>query len=74
MLRRRGHNLINYFTDKLLDKLKLIPKIMTQKINTIKSDMYNVFVEGNANNIQMARVFLIIALPVISACMSVLRF
>jgi len=47
---------------------------MTQKLNTLKSDMYNVFVEGNANNIQMARVFLIIALPVASLFISVMRF
>jgi len=47
---------------------------MTQKLNIIKSDMYNVFVEGNANNIQMARVFLIIALPVAAVFMSIIRF
>ena len=73
-MRTRQHNLINYFTDKLLDKLKLILTIMTQKLNTIKSDMYNVFVEGNANNIQMARVFLVIALPLASVFFSIVRF
>jgi hypothetical protein len=47
---------------------------MTQKLNTIKSDLHNVFVEGNANNIQLARVFIMIALPVASLFMAVIRF
>ncbi len=37
---------------------------MEQKLNTFKADLYNVFVEGNANNLQMARVFLALAVPV----------
>lgn len=41
---------------------------MTHKLNTIKADLYNVFVQGNADNAQMARVFLMLALPVISLC------
>jgi len=46
---------------------------MEHKLNTIKADLYNVFVEGNANNIQMARVFLIIALPVMALTMLGIR-
>jgi len=46
---------------------------MEHKLNTIKADLYNVFVEGNANNIQMARVFLIIALPIMTVCMLAIR-
>jgi hypothetical protein len=42
---------------------------MEHKLNTIKADLYNVFVEGNANNIQMARVFLMLALPVLALTM-----
>ena len=39
---------------------------MYHKLNTFKADLYNVFVEGNANTIQMGRVFLILALPVMT--------
>jgi len=42
---------------------------MEHKLNTLKTDLHNVFVEGNANAIQMARVFIIIAIPVISVFM-----
>jgi hypothetical protein len=59
--------LINYITDKLFDKLTT--KIMEHKLNTFKADLYNVFVEGNANNIQMARVFVVLAVPVMIICM-----
>jgi hypothetical protein len=39
---------------------------MYHKLNTFKADLYNVFVEGNANSIQMGRVFLILAIPVMA--------
>jgi hypothetical protein len=39
---------------------------MEHKLNILKTDLQNVFVEGNANPIQMARVFIIMALPLIS--------
>jgi hypothetical protein len=39
---------------------------MEHRLNTIKADLYNVFVEGNANNIQIARVFILVAFPVLS--------
>lgn len=39
---------------------------MEHKLNTLKTDLHNVFVEGNANPLQMARVFIIMAIPVIS--------
>ncbi len=36
---------------------------MTQKLHTIKTDLHNVFVEGNAADIQMIRIFIMIAAP-----------
>ncbi|SHN10773.1 hypothetical protein [Mucilaginibacter sp. OK098] len=39
---------------------------MEHKLNTLKTDLQNVFVEGNANPIQMARVFIILAIPLIT--------
>ncbi len=46
---------------------------MEHKLNTIKADLYDVFVEGNANNIQMMRVFILIALPVMTTFMLAIR-
>jgi len=37
---------------------------MAHKLNTVKTDFNNVFVKGNANNLQMARVFVVLAVPV----------
>lgn len=37
-----------------------------ERLNTIKADLYKVFIEGNANNIQIARVFVLVAIPVVS--------
>ncbi len=37
---------------------------MEHKLNTIKADLYNVFVEGNATSYQIARVFVLISFPV----------
>ncbi|MDB4923471.1 hypothetical protein [Mucilaginibacter sp.] len=39
---------------------------MEHKLNTLKNDLQNVFVQGNANGIQMARVFIIMAIPLIT--------
>jgi hypothetical protein len=39
---------------------------MEHKLNTLKTDLQNVFVEGNANSLQMARVFIILAIPLIT--------
>lgn len=39
---------------------------MEHKLNTLKTDLHNVFVEGNANPLQMARVFILMAIPVIT--------
>ena len=46
---------------------------MENKLNIIKADLYNVFVEGNADNRQQSRVFVMIALPVMSIFMSIVR-
>jgi hypothetical protein len=59
--------LINYITDKIFDKLNLT-QIMQHRLNTFKADFYKVFVKGDANNIQMARVFVVLAIPVMVAC------
>jgi hypothetical protein len=42
---------------------------MEHKLNTLKSDLQNVFVKGDANNIQMARVFIVLAVPVMTIFM-----
>ena len=39
---------------------------MEHKLNTLKTDLHNVFVEGNANSLQMACVFILMAIPVIT--------
>ncbi|HEY2581247.1 MAG TPA: hypothetical protein VGI43_05555 [Mucilaginibacter sp.] len=46
---------------------------MDHKINAIKTDFYKVFVDGNANGRQLARVFLIIALPLMAICLFTVR-
>ncbi len=46
---------------------------MEHKLNNFKADLYNVFVEGNANSIQMARVFVILAVPVLVISMIALH-
>ncbi len=46
---------------------------MEHKLNTFKTDLHNVFVEGNANSIQMARVFIVMAIPVLTICMIAVR-
>ena len=38
---------------------------MEHKLNTLKNDLYNVFVKGDANDLQMARVFVVLAIPVL---------
>jgi hypothetical protein len=42
---------------------------MEHKLNTFKADLYNVFVEGNANSVQLAKVFVILAVPVMIICL-----
>lgn len=42
---------------------------MERRLNTFKADLYNVFVNGNANSNQMARVFLVLAIPLMVICM-----
>jgi hypothetical protein len=42
---------------------------MEHKLNTFKSDLYNVFVQGNANGMQMGRVFVMLAVPVMAIIM-----
>jgi hypothetical protein len=36
---------------------------MKAKLNIIKKDLYNVFVVGNANDRQLARVYVLLAVP-----------
>ena len=42
---------------------------MEHKLHTFKNDLYNVFVKGDASNIQMARVFIVIAVPLMTLFM-----
>ncbi|HEY8780580.1 MAG TPA: hypothetical protein VIM16_03105 [Mucilaginibacter sp.] len=46
---------------------------MEHKLNAFKADFYNVFVKGDANNNQMARVFIILAVPVMIICLIALH-
>jgi len=46
---------------------------MEHKLNAFKADFYNVFVKGNANELQMARVFIILAIPLM-VCLIALQF
>jgi hypothetical protein len=43
-------------------------KLMEHKLNNFKADLYNVFVEGNANGMQLAKVFIVLAIPVMLIC------
>lgn len=38
---------------------------MKNFISKLKTDLYNVFVQGNADQTQMARVFILLAVPTI---------
>lgn len=42
---------------------------MEYRLNTIKADLYNVFVEGNASSYQIAKVFVLIGFPIIGIFM-----
>jgi hypothetical protein len=42
---------------------------MKANFKTLRNDLYNVFVEGNAKSEQIARVFIVLAVPVVSALM-----
>ena len=42
---------------------------MEHKLNVFKADLYNVFVEGNANGTQIIRVFVMLTIPVLAAFM-----
>ena len=44
---------------------------MKNKIKTLQADLFNVFVEGNADKQQMARVFLLLFVPLVSLYFSV---
>ncbi|MDB5158364.1 MAG: hypothetical protein JWR50_3071 [Mucilaginibacter sp.] len=47
---------------------------MKTKINNLKKDLYNVFVMGNANNQQMGRVYLLLAIPALTILFAVGKF
>jgi hypothetical protein len=44
---------------------------MKNKLITLQADLYNVFVEGNANKQQLARVFILLFIPLMSFYLSV---
>ena len=47
---------------------------MKTKISNLKNDLYNVFVMGNANNQQMGRVYLLLAIPALTILFAVGKF
>jgi hypothetical protein len=47
---------------------------MKTKIQTIKADLYNVFVMGNANNLQMARVYFLLTIPALTVLFAIGKF
>ncbi len=47
---------------------------MKTKIQTIKADLYNVFVLGNANNLQMARVYFLLTIPALTVLLAIGNF
>jgi len=45
---------------------------MKAKINDMKADLYNVFVMGNANNRQMARVYVLLTAPALTVILALI--
>ncbi len=39
---------------------------MKAKFETIKADMYHVFVQGNANEVQLAKAYFLLAIPALT--------
>jgi hypothetical protein len=39
---------------------------MKAKLTTIKTDMYKVFVLGNADNVQLAKAYFLLAIPLLT--------
>jgi hypothetical protein len=39
---------------------------MKAKINNMKTDMYKVFVLGNADNVQLAKAYFLLAIPLLT--------
>jgi hypothetical protein len=40
---------------------------MKAKLNTLKADMYRVFILGNADNVQLAKAYFLLAIPLFTA-------
>jgi hypothetical protein len=47
---------------------------MKTKLNTIKADMYKVFVLGNADNVQLAKAYFLLAIPLLTVFFTLGRF
>jgi len=47
---------------------------MKAKIKNLKADLYNVFVMGNANNLQMARVYVLLTVPALMVLLAIGNF
>lgn len=47
---------------------------MKTKISNLKKDLYNVFVIGNANNQQMGRVYILLAIPALTVLCALGKF
>ena len=47
---------------------------MKAQIEHIKDDLYKVFVAGNANNVQMARVYFLLTIPALTVILALGHF
>jgi hypothetical protein len=47
---------------------------MKAKLNNIKTSLYNVFIMGNANNMQIVKVWTLLAIPVLTLYLAVGHF
>jgi hypothetical protein len=47
---------------------------MKAQLNNLKNTLYNVFVMGNANNIQIVKVWVLLAIPVLTLYVAVGHF
>jgi len=47
---------------------------MKAKLNTIKNDMYRVFILGNADNVQLAKAYFLLAIPLLTVIFTLGHF
>jgi len=47
---------------------------MKAKLNTIKNDIYRVFILGNADNVQLAKAYFLLAIPLLTVIFTLGHF